>query len=457
MAPAERKAASVIIIFICLFCLVGLKLLAMINAVRWILLHGTEYRNKISRTPALTREEHDRILDDCNAGFFPFGVKDYRLSRYLRNSDCRGTRRFSVGFFRKYLFQFPGPAFAGSALLIITAKAPHAVTLAKGDIYSWAGAAYGVLLLVVIITFSVEAFFSYAILGSYGIAFHRLHVPRESWWPTKRTRSTANSKASEPIITEMTAYGGIIITGYTTMASTVYFMSVRLGGFSSVPASHGGAFVQPDSLLDSLYWTVVVPADFNGAGPISAFPRFIALLGFICAFMMITFVVFALGITIATVQKPPDVSSNAIDKAAELTGAPPPGFARHATTASLKKRERPTDRLIDGQVQAVTIQDGNRPQSHGRPATLTGLPADEWSVADLAVELGMPTTTIYAWIHRGWITARRAPGTKSWIITANDQQMRELRERRAGPPAYHTRAHWATQQPQPDNRQGTQP
>jgi hypothetical protein len=451
----------VIIIFIFLFFLVGLKLFAMINAVRWILTHGTEYRNKISMTSSITREEHDRILDDCNAGFFPFGVKDYRLSRYLRSPVCIGTVKLAIGFFRKYLFQFPGPAFTGSLLLIITAKAPRAVTLTRSDIYSWTGAGYGVLLLVVIITFSVEAFFSYAILGSYGIAFHRLHVPREKWWPTKRNRSTANSKASEPIVTEMTAYGGILITGYAAMSSTIYFVSVRLEGFSAVPASHGAAFVQLDSLLDSLYWTVVVPADFNGAGPVSAFPRFIALLGFICAFMMITFVVFALGVTIATVQKPPDVSSNAIGKAAEVAGAPPPGIARHTTTTSLKEAARPlrkrAGRLTEGKVQPVTIPDGNRPQSRGHPTALVGLPADEWSVTGLAAELGMPPATVYAWIHRGWITARRAPGAKNWIITADSQQIRELHERRARPSGYHTRGHWATQQPQPGNRQGTQP
>ena len=46
----------------------------------------------------------------------------------------------------------------------------------------------------------------------------------------------------------------------------------------------------------------------------------------------------------------------------------------------------------------------------------------------------MPTASIYNWIYRGWITARHAPGTRNWIITADDQQMRQLRERRARPP-----------------------
>ena len=55
----------------------------------------------------------------------------------------------------------------------------------------------------------------------------------------------------------------------------------------------------------------------------------------------------------------------------------------------------------------------------------------------------MPTASIYNWIYRGWITARRAPGGRNWIILADEQQMRELRERRDRPPGYYTRARWA--------------
>jgi hypothetical protein len=61
----------------------------------------------------------------------------------------------------------------------------------------------------------------------------------------------------------------------------------------------------------------------------------------------------------------------------------------------------------------------------------------------LAAELGMPTATIYNWICRRWITARHAPGSKNWIITADDKQMRQLRERRARAPGFYARTRWA--------------
>jgi len=68
----------------------------------------------------------------------------------------------------------------------------------------------------------------------------------------------------------------------------------------------------------------------------------------------------------------------------------------------------------------------------------------------------MPTASIYNWIYRGWITARRAPGTRNWIIIAGDEQLRRLRERRARPRGYYARARWAQQEHQPDEQQGTQ-
>ena len=116
-----------------------------------------------------------------------------------------------------------------------------------------------------------------------------------------------------------------------------------------------------------------------------------------------------------------------------------------------------TSRFTGGQVRTLITQRGIRGQAKGRPAVLTSLAPGQRSVPGLAAELGMPTATIYNWIYRGWITARHATGTRNWIITADDEQMRQLRERRARPPGFYTRARWAQPEQQPGNKQGTQP
>ncbi|HEY2264795.1 MAG TPA: recombinase family protein [Streptosporangiaceae bacterium] len=115
-----------------------------------------------------------------------------------------------------------------------------------------------------------------------------------------------------------------------------------------------------------------------------------------------------------------------------------------------------TSRFNGGQVRALTTQHGIRRLPKGRPSALTSLPRGQWSVPSLAAELSMPVPTIYTWIYRGWITARHAPGTKNWIITADDEQLRELRERRARPPGYYTRARFAAPG-QETSEEGPQP
>jgi hypothetical protein len=116
-----------------------------------------------------------------------------------------------------------------------------------------------------------------------------------------------------------------------------------------------------------------------------------------------------------------------------------------------------TSRFTGEQVRALTTQRGIRRQPKGRPDALTSLPPGQWSVPGLAAELGMPVPTIYTWIYRGWITARHATGSRCWIITADDQQIRELRERRTRPPGYYTRARWNPPGQETGDSQGTRP
>ena len=95
-----------------------------------------------------------------------------------------------------------------------------------------------------------------------------------------------------------------------------------------------------------------------------------------------------------------------------------------------------TDRFGSGQITTLARRLGLRVQHpRGTRTALTGLGPDRWSVAEIAVMLEMPTATVYNWIYRGWITARRAPGTRNyWIIEADAAELQRLRERRARPP-----------------------
>ena len=76
--------------------------------------------------------------------------------------------------------------------------------------------------------------------------------------------------------------------------------------------------------------------------------------------------------------------------------------------------------FTDQQVRNIINKHGIRENAKGRPAVLTDLSPGEWSVPGLSAELGMPTASIYNWIYRGWITVRRGPGGRNWIILADE-------------------------------------
>jgi DNA invertase Pin-like site-specific DNA recombinase len=117
-------------------------------------------------------------------------------------------------------------------------------------------------------------------------------------------------------------------------------------------------------------------------------------------------------------------------------------IADQLNTEGLRPPKR-TTRFGPGQVLTLTRRLGIG--VHHPRGTCTAL-ADpgpgRWSVAGLAVALGMPTATLYNWIYRGWITAQRHPDGRSWIILADNAEIQRLRERRDRPPGYYTRARW---------------
>jgi hypothetical protein len=98
---------------------------------------------------------------------------------------------------------------------------------------------------------------------------------------------------------------------------------------------------------------------------------------------------------------------------------------------------RPPKRIPQFSPAAVTtllrrLRDDAPPRAH---APSEGLGEHEWLLSDLARHLHMPETTLYTWIRRGWVTARRHGTPPRWIIKADPADVAELRQRRSRPPA----------------------
>jgi hypothetical protein len=61
--------------------------------------------------------------------------------------------------------------------------------------------------------------------------------------------------------------------------------------------------------------------------------------------------------------------------------------------------------------------------------------ADEWTLSELALELGVPSITLYAWLGQGRLRARQAQhGTRRlWLVWADKAELHRLQELRRAP------------------------
>jgi DNA invertase Pin-like site-specific DNA recombinase len=80
-------------------------------------------------------------------------------------------------------------------------------------------------------------------------------------------------------------------------------------------------------------------------------------------------------------------------------------------------------------VQEILQRLGARTKA-SRLVPARGLGAHEWGLRELAQEIGMPHVTLYNWVGRGWVTARRAgQAPRRWIVWADAAEVERLRQR----------------------------
>jgi hypothetical protein len=59
--------------------------------------------------------------------------------------------------------------------------------------------------------------------------------------------------------------------------------------------------------------------------------------------------------------------------------------------------------------------------------------SDEWTRAELAYRLEMPEPTLYSWLRKGHLKARRDKGSGQWLIWADANELKRLRSLRQAP------------------------
>ena len=97
-----------------------------------------------------------------------------------------------------------------------------------------------------------------------------------------------------------------------------------------------------------------------------------------------------------------------------------------------KRRKTFTGPMVESLLARQGLRRGSPKQRHG--ADLSRAP-DEWLLADLALALDMPPVTLFSWIRKGWVSARKLVhrGRSLWLIRADSAECERLRQRRRAP------------------------
>ena len=90
------------------------------------------------------------------------------------------------------------------------------------------------------------------------------------------------------------------------------------------------------------------------------------------------------------------------------------------------------DRFSGAMVYTFLVRQGLFGQGTPRQWNRDTLRRNEWSLNNLARELGMPVDTLRAWHRRGWVIGRKSAGVNgAWNLWADKRELNRLRRLRA--------------------------
>lgn len=128
-------------------------------------------------------------------------------------------------------------------------------------------------------------------------------------------------------------------------------------------------------------------------------------------------------------------------------GFPPAAIAERLNAEGYRPPKR---RETFGRQQIAQLMGELAVGAHrSRRRTFPTLGEHEWLIPDLAKAIPMSEVTLYNWVHRGWVRARRGQGGgERWILWADEDELKRLRERHQRPAGYYTRRRWVDE-PEP--------
>jgi hypothetical protein len=224
-----RLAVAVVVLALSL-----LRLYSLVRSDRWIWQNGPTFAAESRKlTAAITPAEREALYLKHGGGFFPFGIKGFRLAMWARR--LTGVRR--VLFRRplllaRWVWSFYWFCPLVSLYLIGVSGDRHA-----SEVEKWVQAATAYLVIVWALLICAEAILAYVRLRSWGALYHGL-----SYQDT--------SKNGGGLTEFKVTFGAALMTVIGTWAA-FDFIAGRLGGIT--PMRHEPFLPR---LGDALYWAI---------------------------------------------------------------------------------------------------------------------------------------------------------------------------------------------------------
>ena len=165
-----------------------LKIVGIINAIRWMSKKGRNYVAQLKKVSPQSPEDYYNLFHQNNGGFFPFGFKDYLLRRYLLTLYSRPSYliliRFPIKLFQKYLYRFERLSIIITVYCFLVAplyKSGLIIPMLSHEISCLILFMLTIIFIFANLILSVEAIYSYGILGGYATTFHMISSEKSSW------------------------------------------------------------------------------------------------------------------------------------------------------------------------------------------------------------------------------------------------------------------------------------
>ncbi len=234
-----------------LLVVVFLKVIAVVNAIRWLHRQGPAFTAALAAQHPRTMAEQERVYDNLEADFFPFGIKDYRIRRFARARQ--GSRRILVGWlarlFQVTFFNLAMLSVLTATYLILVASMDRLPDLVPRSVDDAFCLVLALTLLIATILIAVEAVYAYAVLGSYALGFHELRPERRS--------------LEKLLVREFQIFVGALIAAHLAGVGATYLVAHRFDGYGKLAKIAPSAARAVLQTLDSSYYTL---ATFVGSG-----------------------------------------------------------------------------------------------------------------------------------------------------------------------------------------------